>query len=69
MLELIHTAKDVEDLRFPPGNRVVRLVRGVAMIGQDVLRREILHVRDHPGVPRAPYIDMPVRVASTTVCA
>ncbi|MGO1399212.1 MAG: type II toxin-antitoxin system RelE/ParE family toxin [Brevibacterium yomogidense] len=27
-LELIHAAKDVEDLRVPPGNRLERLVGG-----------------------------------------
>lgn len=37
--------------------------RGVAIIGQDVLRREILHVRDHPGALSVPYIDMSARFA------
>ncbi|WP_207204622.1 kinase [Sanguibacter massiliensis] len=37
--------------------------RGVAIIGHDVLRREILHVRDHPGALSVPYIDMSARFA------
>lgn len=37
--------------------------RGVAIIGQDILRREILHVRDHPGALSVPYIDMSARFA------
>lgn len=35
----------------------------MAIIGQDVLRREVLHVRDHPGALSVPYIDMSVRFA------
>lgn len=37
--------------------------RGVAIIGQDVLRREILHVRDHPGALSVSYIDLSARFA------
>lgn len=37
--------------------------RGVAIVGHDVLRREILHVRDHPGALSVPYIDMSARFA------
>ncbi|TDE93916.1 kinase [Occultella glacieicola] len=37
--------------------------RGVAIIGHDVLRREILHVRDRPGALSVPYIDMSARFA------
>jgi predicted kinase len=37
--------------------------RGVAIIGHDVLRREILHVRDHPGALSVPFIDMTTRFA------
>jgi len=35
----------------------------VAIIGHDVLRREILHVRDHPGALSVPYIDLSARFA------
>ena len=35
--------------------------RGVAIVGHDILRRDILHVRDHPGALSVPYIDMSVR--------
>lgn len=37
--------------------------RGVAVIGHDMLRREILHVRDHPSALSVPYIDMSARFA------
>lgn len=37
--------------------------RGIAIIGHDVLRREILHVRDHPGALSVAYIDMSARFA------
>lgn len=37
--------------------------RGVAIIGHDVLRREILHVRDHPGALSVPYIELSARFA------
>lgn len=37
--------------------------RGIAIIGQDQLRREILHVRDYPGTPAAGYVDVSVRYA------
>ena len=37
--------------------------RGVAIIGHDVLRREILHVRDRPGALSVPYIDLSARFA------
>lgn len=37
--------------------------RGIAIIGHDVLRREILHVRDHPGALSVPYIDLSARFA------
>ncbi|MGO1545600.1 MAG: AAA family ATPase [Gulosibacter sp.] len=37
--------------------------RGVAIIGHDVLRREVLHVRDHPGALSVPYIDLSARFA------
>lgn len=37
--------------------------RGVAIVGHDVLRREILHVRDRPGALSVPYIDMSARLA------
>lgn len=45
--------------------RAIRAVRprGVAIIGHDVLRREILHVRDHPGALSVPYIDLSARFA------
>lgn len=35
--------------------------RGVAVIGQDQLRREILHVHDQPGTPAADYMDLSAR--------
>ena len=35
----------------------------MAIIGHDVLRREILHVRDHPGALSVPYIDLSARFA------
>lgn len=37
--------------------------RGVAIVGHDVLRREILHVRDHPGALSVPYVDLSARFA------
>lgn len=37
--------------------------RGVAIIGHDQLRREILQVRDYPGTPAAGYIDLSARHA------
>lgn len=37
--------------------------RGVAIIGHDVLRREILHVRDHPEALSVPYMDLSARFA------
>ncbi|MEY8578800.1 AAA family ATPase [Corynebacteriaceae bacterium 6-324] len=37
--------------------------RGVAIIAHDVLRREILHVRDHPGALSVQYIDLSARFA------
>lgn len=37
--------------------------RGVAVISHDVLRREILHVRDHPGALSVEYIDLSARFA------
>lgn len=37
--------------------------RGVAIIGQDQLRRQILHVRDCLGSPAVGYIDLSVRYA------
>ena len=39
------------------------LPRGVAIIGHDQLRREILHVRDYPGTPAAAYVDLSTRFA------
>lgn len=36
---------------------------GIAIIGQDVLRREILNVGDHPGTLSVPYIDLSARFA------
>lgn len=35
----------------------------MAIIGQDVLRREILRVRDHPGALSVAYIDLSARFA------
>lgn len=35
----------------------------MAIIGHDVLRREVLHVRDHPGALSVPYIDLSARFA------
>lgn len=37
--------------------------RGVAILGHDVLRREILHVRDHPGALSVDYLDLSARFA------
>lgn len=37
--------------------------RGVAIIGHDVPRREILHVPDQPGALSVPYLDMSARFA------
>lgn len=37
--------------------------RGVAIVGHDQLRREILHVRDYPGTPAAGYVDLSARYA------
>ena len=37
--------------------------RGVAIVAHDVLRREILHVRDHPGALSVAYMDMSARYA------
>lgn len=37
--------------------------RGIAIISHDVLRREILHVRDHPGALSVGYIDLSARFA------
>ncbi|WP_163541657.1 kinase [Occultella kanbiaonis] len=37
--------------------------RGIAIVGHDVLRRQILHVRDHPGALSVPYIDLSARFA------
>ncbi|MGO1974858.1 MAG: kinase [Propionibacteriaceae bacterium] len=37
--------------------------RGIAIIGHDVLRRQILHVRDHPGALSVEYIDLSARFA------
>lgn len=37
--------------------------RGIAIISHDVLRREILHVRDHPGALSVEYIDLSARFA------
>lgn len=45
--------------------KAIRTVRprGIAIVGHDVLRREILHVRDHPGALSVPYMDLSVRFA------
>ncbi|MFT4164847.1 MAG: kinase [Microlunatus sp.] len=37
--------------------------RGIAVIGQDQLRREILHAREEPGNPTIGYIDLSARYA------
>lgn len=37
--------------------------RGVAIVGQDVLRREVLHVREHPETLSVSYLDMSARFA------
>jgi hypothetical protein len=37
--------------------------RGVAIIGHDQLRREILHVRDYPGTSAVGYVDLSARYA------
>ncbi|WP_454300417.1 AAA family ATPase [Salana multivorans] len=37
--------------------------RGVAILGHDVLRRDILHVADHPGALSVAYIDLSARFA------
>ena len=37
--------------------------RGIAIVGHDVLRREVLHVRDHPGTLSVPYMDLSARFA------
>jgi hypothetical protein len=39
------------------------LPRGVAIIGQDLLRRSILHVRDEQGSPAVDYIGLSARFA------
>ena len=45
--------------------KAIRAVRprGIAIVGQDVLRREILHVRDHPETPNVSYMDLSARFA------
>lgn len=45
--------------------RTVRAARprGVAIIGQDQLRREILHAREEPGNPTVGYLDLSARYA------
>lgn len=37
--------------------------RGVAIVAHDVLRRQILHVRDHPGALSVPLVDLTARFA------
>lgn len=37
--------------------------RGVAIVAHDVLRRQVLHVRDHPGALSVPYIELSARFA------
>lgn len=37
--------------------------RGIAIVGQDQLRREILNVRERPGTPAVGYIDLSARYA------
>lgn len=37
--------------------------RGIAIISHDVLRRAILHVRDHPGALSVSYVDLSARFA------
>lgn len=37
--------------------------RGVAIVAHDVLRRQILHVRDHPGALSVAYVDLTARFA------
>lgn len=37
--------------------------RGIAIVAHDVLRREILNVRDHPGALSVSYIDLTARFA------
>lgn len=37
--------------------------RGIAIVGHDQLRREILHVRDHPGALSVEYLDLSARFA------
>lgn len=37
--------------------------RGIAIVGHDVLRREILHVRDHPEALGVPYMELSARFA------
>lgn len=37
--------------------------RGIAIVGQDQLRREILHVPDRPGNPTVGYLDLSARYA------
>ncbi len=39
------------------------LPRGVAIIGQDLMRRNILHVRDQKGSPAVDFIDLSARFA------
>ncbi len=45
--------------------RLIRAARprGVAILGHDVLRRDILHVADHPGALSVAYIDLSARFA------
>lgn len=37
--------------------------RGVAIVGHEVLRRKILHVRDRPGALSVPYVELSARFA------
>lgn len=37
--------------------------RGIAILGQDLLRREILHAREQPGNPTVAYVDLSARYA------
>lgn len=42
--------------------------RGIAIVGQDVLRREVLHVRDHPETLSVPYMDLSRDSRLSMVC-
>src|SRR5699024_11238908 len=59
---VVHANSGSGKSRLAKAIRAVR-PRGIAIVGQDVLRREILHVRDHPETPNVSYMDLSARFA------